>query len=96
MSSLIRNVTLCQCCGELADDCRVDRELRAPRPLDAALNPTRRAEDTTDELVRRTNRIFDGRTREEIRAAIPAIIAALRAMWGDAETDWDQRRPEID
>ena len=88
-----RKPALCQCCGELVTDCRTGREMRAPRQLDAALNPPRRIEDSTAELVRRTNRLFDGRTREEIRAAIPEIIKALQALWGDNE---DQRIPEYD
>ena len=89
----VRGVKLCQCCGELAADCRVDRELSTPRQLAAGLNPPRRIEDSTAALVRRTNRLFDGRTREEIRAAIPEIIKALQALWGDNE---DQRIPEYD
>lgn len=78
MQRAIRGVALCQCCGELADDCRAERAAKA-------------SPSTTAEMVAATRRIFEGKTREQVRAAVPEIIAAIRAIWGDR---CDTRTPE--
>jgi len=79
MRGAIRGVSLCQCCGELADDCRAERAAKA-------------SPSTTAEMVAATRRIFEGKTREQVRDAVPQIIAAIRAIWGDR---CDQSLPEV-